>query len=93
MLRVRCRPGAPRSRLTGEHDGALKIDVGAPPERGKANAEVQSFVAKLIGAPVARVTLISGLTSREKTLHVSGITAAVLAARILAAAERSREDR
>ena len=93
VLRVRCRPGAPRSKTTGEHDGALKLDVAAPPERGKANEEVVRFIAKLVGANAADVSLITGATSREKTLHISGITAAGLAARIFAAATPKPEQR
>jgi uncharacterized protein YggU (UPF0235/DUF167 family) len=83
-LRVRCRPGAPRSRPTGEHAGAWKLDVAAPPERGLANDEVRRLVAELCGLRAAAIRVLTGAASREKTLLVSGITAADLARRIAA---------
>lgn len=92
-FRVRCRPGAPRTRATGEHAGALKLDVAAPPERGKANDEVVRFVAALLDRPSGAVRLLAGASSREKTLFVSGITAAAVSARLAAAIDGSRDSR
>lgn len=84
-LRVKCRPGAPRTRITGVLGGALKLDVAAPPERGKANEEAARFVARAAGVGVRDVVVLAGAGSREKTLMISGITAAELAARLASA--------
>ncbi|HYC77130.1 MAG TPA: DUF167 domain-containing protein [Planctomycetota bacterium] len=89
-LRVRCRPGAAATRARGVHGGALKLDVAAPPERGAANDAAARWIASVAGVPASAVALLSAAASREKTLCVSGITAADLAARLAAAADPSR---
>jgi uncharacterized protein len=86
VVRIKCRPGAPRTRATGVHAGALKLDVAAPPEKGRANDEAARFVAALAGLPPSSVRILKGAASREKTLLVSGIKAADLAARLAAGA-------
>ena len=39
-LRLRVKPGGRADRLIGAHDGALKVEVRAAAERGRANAAV-----------------------------------------------------
>ena len=41
-------PGASRDEIVGEHDGALKVRVSAPPEGGKANTAVARLFAGLL---------------------------------------------
>lgn len=53
---------------------ALKIQVSAAPERGKANAAVEQLLAKALGAPVKDVAVTSGLTSPRKTILVAKIS-------------------
>ena len=69
-LFVRVVPRASRSEIVGLHNGALKIRVAAPPVEGAANDELVKFVAKKIGVPPSSVTLISGASSRSKTLRI-----------------------
>ena len=45
----------------------------APPEDGKANAELVELAAEALGVPPARVRVSAGQTSRRKTLSVEGI--------------------
>ncbi|MGE0710235.1 MAG: DUF167 domain-containing protein [Planctomycetota bacterium] len=81
-FRVAARPGAGRSAVQGAHDGALKVAVGAPPEKGKANKELVAFLAKQLGLRKAQLELIAGETSRDKTLRVSGLEPAELQTRL-----------
>jgi uncharacterized protein (TIGR00251 family) len=60
--------------MLGLHDGLLKIALVAPPVDGAANKALVEFVAKTLGVPMGRVTLVSGETSRRKTLEVVGIS-------------------
>lgn len=53
--------------------GRLEAKVRAPPEDGKANAELCALVADSLAVPAARVAVTSGATSRRKTLTVSGL--------------------
>ena len=67
-FRVKVIPKSPRTEIVGElADGTLKIRVAAVPDKGKANAELCSFLSKDIGAPVE---VISGQTSTLKLVRV-----------------------
>ena len=48
-LGLRVRPGGRKSRLTGVYGNRLKVEVSAPPERGKANEAVLRLVAEALG--------------------------------------------
>ena len=71
---VRVQPRASKSGVAGELDGAIKIRVAAPPVEGEANNELIRFLAKLFDLPRANVSLISGSTSKNKVVKVSGIS-------------------
>jgi len=75
-LTVRVQPNASADRIEGpETDAAgrhyLKVRVRAVPEDGKANAAVQKLLAKALGLPKSRLTLIHGHTARDKVFEVS----------------------
>jgi len=72
---VRAHPGARRNAVTGVHDGALKVSLTTPPTDGRANLALIAFLAELLGVPRARVTLLTGATSRTKSLHIAGLSA------------------
>jgi uncharacterized protein (TIGR00251 family) len=76
ILPVRVHPGAKRSAIAGVHDGALKISLTPPPTDGRANDALIAFLAERLRLPRARISLVSGATSRSKTLRIEGRTAA-----------------
>ena len=51
-------------------DAPLKVKVTAPPEKGKANAAVCELLAEAFGVPKRNVQLVSGETSRTKTVAI-----------------------
>lgn len=69
-LRLRVKPGARRSRLCGAHGGALKLEVTAPPERGRANDAVVELLAAELGLPRCRVRVAAGATSQDKVVEI-----------------------
>jgi hypothetical protein len=79
-LSVRLHPGARKNRVTGVHADALKIALTAPPVDGKANEALIAFIADALRLPRARIMLVSGLTSRAKTVRITGKSAAEVAA-------------
>ena len=79
-LPVRVHPGARRNAITGIHDGALKISLTTPPTDGRANQALIAFLAGELRIPRARVTLLTGATSRTKSLRIAGLSAAQLRA-------------
>ena len=79
-LPVRVHPGARRNAITGIHDGALKVSLTTPPTDGRANQALIAFLADQLRIPRARVTLLTGATSRSKSLRIAGLSAAQLRA-------------
>jgi len=69
------QPGAKKTEIVGEFDGALKLRVLAPPVEGKANAAVLAFIAKRCGVSKSRVSLISGELNRHKRVLIQGVSA------------------
>jgi uncharacterized protein (TIGR00251 family) len=71
-LRVKVVPKSSRSELAGfMADGTLKAKVQAPPERGKANAELCALLAKHLGVRPRDVDILSGETSPLKQVRIS----------------------
>ena len=68
------QPRASRTEIVGEHDGALKIRISAPPVDGAANAELIAFLAKLCKVAKQQVTIESGATGRRKRVRIVGIS-------------------
>ena len=75
-LPVRVHPGARTNAVTGVHDGALKISLTTPPTDGRANDALIAFLAERLRLPRSRISLVSGATSRSKTLRITGKSAA-----------------
>ena len=75
-FRVRVAPRASRSAAAGEHDGALKVRVAAPPVEGAANDELTRFLARALGLPRSAVEILSGHASRTKLVRARGASAA-----------------
>lgn len=73
-LSVRVQPRASRSELVGEHDGALKIRLAAPPVEGEANRELVRFLARLLHVAPSRVRVVSGDSGRSKVVEVEGVS-------------------
>ena len=72
---VRVQPKASYDRITGEHNGSVKVCVTAPPEDGKANAAVIKLLAKKLKQPKSSIRITAGTTSRQKKIHIDGVAA------------------
>ncbi len=71
---VRVVPRAARSGVAGEHDGALRVRVAAPPVDGAANEELLRTLARALGVPARDVEITSGHTSKLKQVRIQGAT-------------------
>ena len=78
IFNVRVVPRASKSEIVGEHDGALKIRIAAPPVDGAANAELIRVLAKRFGAAKNAVEITGGHASKHKQVRISGISGADL---------------
>jgi uncharacterized protein len=86
-IEVRAQPRARRTALACS-GGALKAQVTAPAEDGKANAAVIELLAATWKLPKSIFAVTRGATSRDKVLSLAG-EPALLAARIMTWARES----
>jgi len=77
-FKVRVVPRASQSRITGEHDGALRVRVSAPPVEGAANEELIDTLAKAFHVPRRAVEITSGHASKLKHVRITGATMSAL---------------
>lgn len=82
MFDVIVVPGAIQEEIQETKTGAVKILVKAPPVEGKANRAVVALVAKKLGVPKGRVSLVRGTRSRRKVVAVAGLAPEEVAAKL-----------
>jgi hypothetical protein len=80
LLRLRVQPRASSERLDGLRDGYVRLRLTAPPVEGAANAACLAFLAKTLGVNRAQLRLQAGGKSRDKLVHITGLTPAQVAA-------------
>ncbi len=51
-------------------DGALKVKVAAPPEKGRANEALCEVLASHYGVAPSRVRVVAGATSSRKRVRI-----------------------
>ncbi|MDQ1728251.1 MAG: uncharacterized protein QOD33_376 [Pyrinomonadaceae bacterium] len=73
IFKVRVVPRASRSELMGEHDGALRVRLAAPPVAGAANEELLRLLARTFNVARAAVEISAGQTSKLKQVSVNGV--------------------
>jgi uncharacterized protein len=66
--------------VTGVHADAVKIALTAPAADGKANDALIAFLAEALRLPRARIALVAGITSRAKTVRITGKSVTEVAA-------------
>lgn len=82
VLLIRAQPGSRKQGIVGTHADRLKVAVHAAPEKGKANQAILETVAELLDLKRSQVQLMSGETSQEKKLLITGVTLEELQERI-----------
>ena len=70
---VRVVPRASQSEVVGEHDGALRVRIAAPPVNGAANDEVVRLLARALKVSRNAVAISAGQASRLKRIAITGI--------------------
>jgi uncharacterized protein len=80
---LRVQPRAARDGVAGEHNGAIKLRVGAPPVDGQANEACRRLIARLVGVSPSAVEIIAGHSSKDKIVRVHNVTAERIRARLL----------
>ena len=73
LFRVQVVPRASRSEVVGEHNGALRVRLAAPPVDGAANDELRRLLARIFNVPRSSIQLVSGQGSRTKQIRIAGV--------------------
>jgi uncharacterized protein (TIGR00251 family) len=82
MFAVKVQPRAKKNAIVGELGDALKVALTAPPIDGRANQACIEFFADLLNVPRSAVTIVSGQSSRNKVIRVTGSTVNTLRSRL-----------
>ena len=82
VLKVKVIPGASRDRIAGKLGDAIKVQVSAAPERGKANDAVINVIAALLGLRRNDIQIARGHAQPRKLLEINGIDQQTLDQRI-----------
>jgi uncharacterized protein len=95
VVTVRLTPKGGRDAIEGvtqlaDGQSVLKVRVRAAPTEGEANAALVAVLARAVGVPPRRLSLVSGATTRIKRVAIDGDPAALAAALARAAPERQK---
>jgi hypothetical protein len=73
-IQVKVKPRSKTEDVTREMDGDVYVvRVKEPPVGGRANRAVLKLLAKHLGVPESRLSIVSGLTSKNKVIEVKPI--------------------
>lgn len=71
LLSLRIQPRSGRDEFVAVYGDQYKVRITAPPVDGKANTHLIRFLARAFGVGRADVRLISGESSRSKSVRIS----------------------
>ncbi|HXX44893.1 MAG TPA: DUF167 domain-containing protein [Candidatus Acidoferrales bacterium] len=74
VIAVRVTPRASRNAIEGEHQGALKVRLTAPPVDNRANDALRRLLAERLNVPISAVRIVAGEKSRTKRVEIVGAT-------------------
>jgi hypothetical protein len=77
---IRVTPRASRDAIGGEHQGAVKVRLTAPPLEDRANDALRRLLAARLNVPVSAVRIVGGEKNRNKRVSVAGVTRAQVVA-------------
>jgi hypothetical protein len=72
-LKVYVVPRASRSEIVGEHNGALRVRIAAPPNEGAANEELVRTLAHAFSVARGAIEIKAGHASRNKKVSIAGL--------------------
>ena len=78
VFNVQVVPRASRSEIIGEHNGALRVRIAAPPVDGAANEELIRILARTFKVPQGAIQIMRGHTGRTKRVGITGGDPSVL---------------
>lgn len=67
------QPRSSQNEVSGIHNNSLKIRLTSPPVDGAANKTCVKFLAKWLGVSPSKIRIVSGLSSKNKTIEIDGM--------------------
>lgn len=87
---VRVVPRASQNSIEGEHAGAVKVRLTAPPVEGRANEAMRRVLAERLNVPLGAVRIVAGEANRIKRVFVAGVSPAQVLALCVPPRKESR---
>ncbi|MBF0547128.1 MAG: YggU family protein [Candidatus Riflebacteria bacterium] len=72
-LSIQVVPRSSRNEISELLEEKCKIKIKAPPVEGEANHELIEFLAKIFGVSKKNIRIVSGASSKGKSVEISGI--------------------
>lgn len=72
LIEVRVNPRSASPRIEAE-EGGVRLWVAGAPSGGEANRQAVAALAAALGLPKSHVTIVRGLSSRNKVFRVQGL--------------------
>ena len=73
-IKVKLLPRSSMNKILGREGDHFKVKVTAPPVEGKANEALITLLSKKLGIPKGRIEIVSGKSSRMKSIRVEGLS-------------------
>jgi uncharacterized protein len=75
VISLTVSPRARANRIEINAEGAIRVQLTAPPVDGAANTSLLKFMAKILGVPRTNLSILAGAQSRHKRLLAQEISA------------------
>jgi len=72
-ISIRITPNAARNEIAVLTGDILRVNIAAPPVKGKANKELIAFLSGLLGIKKDRISIVKGHTARNKIIAIDGM--------------------
>ncbi len=69
-ISIRVKPNSKENQVEETGPNELLVRVKAPPQENKANQEVVKILSKYFQVPRSRISIVSGLQSKQKIVKI-----------------------
>ncbi len=69
-ISVKAKPSAREEKIVKLSDDSFEVSVKEPPIQGRANRAILNALAKYFNAPLFKIRIVSGHTSRQKIIEI-----------------------
>jgi len=88
LIAIEVSAGAKASQFPAGYNewrNAVGCRVTAPASEGKANKAVITIIGKTLGVPASAISIVSGMTTSHKKIHIAGLSKSRIAELLMSA--------